>query len=322
MSVITLWRAAGIPEIGVPFGGRWSPGKDTPSAEVLRSHKPTRRATTAISDDIGSWYRAHRIGHGVACPVIVDDRVWGTMSALYLGPEPPPDDTEERMGKFMELLNCAIIQAETRAELIASRARLVHSADATRRRIERDLHDGVQQHLISLALQIRETEACVPSEDQELRRRLADTAEGLTDTFDELQGISTGLHPPVLARDGLDAALETLVSRFPGPVGLHINADGRLPEELEVAIYYVVSEALTNVLKHAYATAVHIDLNQKDSKIRLSVRDDGVGGVDTAKGSGLIGLTDRVEALGGTIQITSPPGGGTTLLATIPCPGT
>ncbi|HZE32959.1 MAG TPA: histidine kinase [Actinoallomurus sp.] len=197
------------------------------------------------------------------------------MSALYLGSEPPPDDTEERMGKFLELLNCAITQAETRAELIASRARLVDSADAARRRIERDLHDGVQQHLVSLALQMRETEACVPPDQQELRQRLADTVEGLSDTLDELQGIATGLHPPALTRDGLDAALETLVARFPGPVELHIDAEGRLPEELEVAIYYVVSEALTNALKHAYATAVRVDLDQEASTVRLSVRDDG-----------------------------------------------
>ena len=322
MSIITLWRAAGTPEIGLPFGGRWSPGEDTPSAEVLRSHKPTRRATANISGDIGGWHRARHIGYIVSCPVVVDDHVWGTMSALYLGSEPPPDDIEERMGKFMELLNCAIIQAETRAELIASRARLVHSADVTRRRIERDLHDGVQQHLISLALQMRETEACVPPEHQEFRQRLAGTVEGLSDTLDELQGILTGLHPPVLTRDGLGAALEALVSRFPGPVGLHIEVGEGLPEEFEVAVYYVVSEALTNALKHAYATAMHVDLTQEGSGIRLSVRDDGVGGVDIAQGSGLTGLKDRVEALGGTIQITSPPGEGTSLLVTIPCPGT
>ena len=322
MSIVTLWRAAGTPDIGVPFGGRWSPGEDTPSAEVLRTHRPARRATATIGSDIGGWHRERSIGYIVACPVIVDDRLWGTMSALYLGSEPPPDDTEERMGKFLELLNCAITQAETHAELIASRARLVDSADAARRRIERDLHDGVQQHLISLALQLRETEACVPPEHQELRQRLTDSAESLSDTLDELQGISTGLLPPVLTRDGLDAALETLVSRFPGPVGLHIEVDGRLPEELEVAVYYVTSEALTNAFKHAYATTVSIDLIQEDSKIRLSVRDDGVGGVDTAQGSGLIGLNDRVEALGGTLQITSPAGGGTALLVTIPCSGT
>ncbi|WP_185792713.1 GAF domain-containing sensor histidine kinase [Actinoallomurus bryophytorum] len=321
MSIVTLWRAAGTPDIGVPFGGRWSPGEDTPSAEALRSHRPARRATAIIGGDIGGWHRERSIGHIVACPVIVDDRLWGTMSALYLGSGPPPDDTEERMGKFLELLNCAITQAETRGELIASRARLVDSADAARRSIERDLHDGVQQHLISLALQMRETEARVPPEQQELRQRLADTAEGLSDTLDELQGISTGLQPPVLTRDGLDAALEALVSRFPGPVGLHIDVDGRLPEELEVAIYYVASEALTNALKHAYATNVRIDLDQEDSKVRLSVRDDGVGGADAARGTGLTGLKDRVEALGGTIRITSPVAGGTTLLATIPRSG-
>lgn len=318
MSIVTLWHAPGIPNIGLPSGGRWPLKEDTASAEALRTHKPARRAAEAIRSAVGDWHRATQVDHVVACPVIVDDRLWGTMAALYRGSEPPPYDTEERMGKFVELLNCTITQAETRAELIASRARLVTNADATRRRIERDLHDGAQQHLISLALQLRETETSVPPELEGLRQKLSDISCGLLDVLTELQEISRGLHPPMLARRGLNAALRALVSRSPVPVELHIDADHRLPEEFEVTLYYVVSEALTNVLKHAHASAVRIDLNRKDPEIRLTVSDDGIGGADPTQGSGLTGLKERVQALGGTIRVTSPAGAGTSLAVTIP----
>jgi signal transduction histidine kinase len=286
----------------------------------LRTHEPARRAAEDIGSEVGDWHRATHVRHVVACPVIVDDRLWGTMACLYIGPEPPPDDTEERMGKFVELLNSTIAQAETRAELIASRARLVTNADATRRRIERDLHDGVQQHLISLALQLRAVEANVPSDHEELRQQLSDAVQRLSDVLTELREITNGLQPPMLARRGLTAALKALVSRSSVPVELHIDADKDLPEEFQVTLYYLVSEALTNVLKHAHASVVSIDLGYEDAEIRLMVRDDGIGGADPARGSGLAGLKDRVQALGGTIQITSPAGKGTSLAVTIPSP--
>jgi signal transduction histidine kinase len=320
MSIVTLYCAPGVPEIKIPFGGRWPLKPDTASAKALRTHEPARRAAEAIHSEIGDWHRATNVGYVVACPVIVEDRLWGTMACLYIGSRPPPGDTEERMGRFVELLNSTIMQAETRAELIASRARLVADADATRRRIERDLHDGVQQHLIALTLQLRAAEANVPSGHDELRRQLTDTAEGLSDVLTELQEISRGLQPPMLARRGLPAAIKALVSRSPVPVELHIDACERLPEKFEVTIYYLISEALTNVLKYAHASAVRIDLKSDDSQIRLRVRDDGIGGADPARGSGLAGLEDRVQALGGTIQVTSPTGSGTSLAVTIPCP--
>jgi signal transduction histidine kinase len=320
MSIVTLWRAPGIPDIGLPFGGRWRVGEDTASAAVMRNYKPVRRASATIRSDIGSWHREHHIGHAVACPVVIGDRLWGTMTALYLDTRPPADDTEERMGKFVELLNCAINQAQTHAELIISRARLVTSVDATRHRIERDLHDGAQQHLISLALQLREAEANVPPQQEALRGQLAEAARGLSNVLHELQQITSGLHPPALARQGLKAALSELVSRSAVPVELHIDTDERLPESFEVALYYVASEALTNALKHAYATVVRIDLNEEDGHVRLRVHDNGVGGADPARGSGLVGLDHRVRDLGGTLKITSHAGKGTSLLVTIPLP--
>lgn len=318
MSIVTLWRAPGAPDMSLPFGGRWPLKEDTASAAALRTHRPARRATETIHSEIGDWHRATNVGHVVACPVIIDDRSWGTITGLYLGSKPPPADTEQRMGRFVELLSSAIIQAETRTELIASCTRLVANADATRRRIERNLHDGVQQRLISLTLQLRDTETSVPPELQKLRQRLSDTAQGLSDVLVELQEISRGLRPPMLARRGLKAALNTLVSRSLVPVELHIDMDQRLPAEFEFTLYHIVSESLTNVLKHAHASEVRIDLTKRTSEIRLTVRDDGIGGADPARGSGLTVLKDRVQALGGTIQITSPIGDGTLMAVTIP----
>jgi PAS domain S-box-containing protein len=206
----------------------------------------------------------------------------------------------------------------SRAELAASRARIVTAADETRRRIERDLHDGVQQRLVSLALVQREAEAMVPPELRELQAQLSRVADGLAGALEELQEISRGIHPAILAHGGLVPALKTLARRSAVPVELEVRAGTRLPEPVEVAAYYVVSEALTNTAKHAHASAVRVTAEARDSVLELSIRDNGSGGADPARGSGLIGLTDRVDALGGTIEVTSPIGQGTTLLITLP----
>jgi PAS domain S-box-containing protein len=206
----------------------------------------------------------------------------------------------------------------SQAELAASRARIVTAADQTRRRIERDLHDGVQQRLVSLALDQRQAEAMVPAELRELRARLSRVADGLVGASEELQEISRGIHPAALARGGLAAALKTLARRSAVPVQLEVRAGTGLPEPVEVAAYYIVSEALTNTAKHASASAVHVLVEAHDGVLGLSIRDDGRGGADPRRGSGLIGLSDRVDALGGTIEVASPSGQGTTLLVTLP----
>ena len=210
------------------------------------------------------------------------------------------------MQKFTELIATAIANAETRAELAASRARIVATADATRRRIERDLHDGAQQQLVSLALELRAAQAALPSELGEQRAELSRVVEGLTAVLDELREISSGIHPAILSEGGLAPALKTLARRSPIPVQLDVRVEGRLPESVEVAAYYVVSEMLTNAAKHAHASSVQVDVAGADGVLRVSVRDDGVGGADPARGSGLVGLRDRVEALGGTIAVDSP----------------
>ena len=206
----------------------------------------------------------------------------------------------------------------SRAELAASRARIVTAADQTRRRIERDLHDGVQQRLVSLALDQRRAEAMVPAELRELQAQLSRVADGLAGAMEELQEISRGIHPAILAQGGLAAAFKTLARRSAVPVLLEVRAETRLPEPVEVAAYYIVSEALTNTAKHAHASAVHVVVEARDGVLGLSIHDDGCGGADPTRGSGLIGLTDRVDALGGTIEMASPSGEGTTLLITLP----
>lgn len=206
----------------------------------------------------------------------------------------------------------------SRAELAASRVRIVTAADRTRRQIERDLHDGVQQRLVSLALDQRSALQMVPAELPELQAQSSRVADGLAGAVEELQEISRGIHPAVLTQGGLTPALKTLVRRSAVPVELQVHTQTRLPEPVEVAVYYVVSEALTNAAKHAHASAVRVAVAARDSVLELSIRDNGCGGADPPRGSGLIGLTDRVDALGGTIEVVSPVGQGTTLLITLP----
>ena len=205
-------------------------------------------------------------------------------------------------------------------ELAASRSRVVAAADETRRRIERDLHDGTQQRLISLALQLRIARASVPPELQGLSEQWSRASDGLTEVIGELREISRGLHPAFLERDGLGPALRALARRATIPVEVSMQVPERLSSQVEAAVYYVVSEALTNAAKYARASVVQVDVDMQDDVLRLLIRDDGVGGADSSRGSGLIGLIDRVEAVGGRLEITSPSGGGTTLAAAIPFP--
>jgi signal transduction histidine kinase len=202
-------------------------------------------------------------------------------------------------------------------ELAASRARIVTAADETRRRIERDLHDGVQQQLVAVGLELRAIEAAPPQADQ-LKSELARAANGLANALEELVEISRGIHPAALAKGGLTTALQALARRSPVPVDLELRIEARLPAPTEVAAYYVVCEALTNIAKHAHASTVQVAVAARDDVLELSIHDDGRGGADARRGSGLIGLADRIDALEGTIEVTSPIGKGTTLRVTLP----
>jgi signal transduction histidine kinase len=253
-----------------------------------------------------------------AAPVMVDGRVWGAALVGSRGPEPLPADIEERISDFADLVATAIANAATRAELIASRARIVGAADNARRRLERDLHDGAQQRLVSLGLQLRLAESTVPTEFGVLRAELSDVVGGLTGVLTDLQEISRGIHPAILSEGGLGPALKTLARRSPIPVKLDLGAECRLSETVEVGAYYVVAEALTNAAKHARASEVNVGAKCDGANLSLLIRDDGTGGADPGNGSGLVGLIDRVEALGGDMKIESPRGIGTTLHVTIP----
>jgi PAS domain S-box-containing protein len=203
-------------------------------------------------------------------------------------------------------------------EVEASRARIVAAGDETRRRIERDLHDGAQQRLVLLELQLQGAAAMAPNELEDLQAQLSRIGEGLAGVLDEIREISHGIHPAILSEGGLGPALKALARRSAVPIELDVRTDRRLPDPVEVGAYYLVSETLTNAAKHAQASVVHIDVEAEDSIVQLMIRDDGVGGADHAQGSGLVGLSDRVEALGGRIEIASPAGHGTSLLVRIP----
>jgi PAS domain S-box-containing protein len=301
----------------LPLGSRWEVDDAYAATAVWRTGRAARKEGDAYRSAVAAALASMPPWSTVASPIVVEGSLWGAM-IVTLNSAPLPPDTEERMAKFTELVATAIANAQSRAELAASRARLVAAADESRRRIERDLHDGTQQRLVALGLVLRATEADVPPELPMLRASIAATATGLAAAVDELREISRGIHPVVLTTGGIRPALNTLARRSPVPVELAVHVDRRLPERVEVATYYVVSEALANAAKHAHASVVQVDVDPRDAGVELVVRDDGVGGADTRRGSGLIGLRDRVEALGGTLEISSSAGKGTSLLARIP----
>jgi GAF domain-containing protein len=291
----------------------------TVATEVLRTGRPARRdSPDQVSGPIAALVRQFGITSTVGTPIVVEGRMWGGMSVSSKQPEPLPTDTESRIADFAELVATAIANAEARTELATSRARVVAAADETRRRVERDLHDGVQQRLVTLGLALRSAEAELPHDLGELRAELSEVGQGLKAAVEELREIARGIHPAILAEGGLAPALKTLARRSPIPVALDIGVEGRLPDRVEVAAYYIVSEMLTNTAKHAQASAVYVDVARDNGVLHISVRDDGVGGADPTRGSGLVGLRDRVDALGGTIVFKSGKGAGTAVEVLLP----
>jgi signal transduction histidine kinase/uncharacterized protein YoaH (UPF0181 family) len=302
-----------------PVTGRRFPLQGSVSGLVLETRRPSRiddfeglpgEAAAAILE-IG-WRSA------MGAPIWVEGRLWGVLVVYSNNEEPLPPETERRLGEFTQIVATAIANADSRAELDASRARIVATADATRRRIERDLHDGAQQQLVSLALEVRAAQANAPEEMSKHREDLSHIAEGLTIVLDGLREIALGIHPAILAEGGLGPAVKTLAHRSPIPVELDVREDGRLAESVEVAAYYVVSEALTNAAKHSGASKVEVEVEVGEHTLRVTVRDDGVGGASPARGSGLLGLRDRVEAIGGTLTVESRRTLGTSLIVELP----
>ena len=263
--------------------------------------------------------KAREVGlHSVAAaPIIVDGAVWGLVTIASTD-GPLPDQAEDRLAAFTELVGTAIANTQSRTELSASRARIVAAADETRRRLERDLHDGIQQRLVSLALKARTIETTTPQPAGQIQGELSRLADGLGTALDELREISRGIHPAILSEAGLGPALKALARRSAVPVEVDLSLSSRPAEHLQVAGYYIASEALTNTAKHAQASVITMRVDGRDGALTLSIRDDGIGGADPSRGSGIIGLKDRVEALGGTISVLSPPGHGTTVHVHLP----
>ena len=303
----------------LPIGTRVGFGGRNVNTLVFQTGRPAR--IDNYDDASGTAAEGARklgICASVGVPIHVDGRLWGVIFVASTQREPLPADTEARLAGFTELIGTAIANAEAQAALTASRARIVVAADAARRRIERDLHDGTQQRLVALSFELRMARATVPPELPELQTQIGQIADELIGTVDELREIARGIHPSILSEGGLTPALRTLARRAPIPVQVDIRTETRPVDRIEVAAYYVVSEALTNTIKHASASSAQLVVEQRDALLHLSIRDDGIGGADPARGSGLLGLSDRVQALGGSIEISSPRGTGTAILVVLP----
>jgi GAF domain-containing protein len=319
-TIVGVWARSDTARIG-PVGRRVKFGGRNMHTLVSQTGRPGRIDDYAdASGDAADAARDWGLRSSVGVPISVEDRLWGVIGVASTREEPLPADTEGRLAAFTELIVTALVNAEAQAAVNASRARIVAAADRARRRIERDLHDGAQQRLVSLALHLREAQEAAP-EAGELAGRLAGAVTEVTEVLEELREIARGIHPAILTEGGLPPALRALARRSAVPVSLDINVAERLPEPVEIAAYYAISEALTNTAKHAHASAAQVEVAARDADLRICIRDDGRGGADFAGGSGLAGIKDRMEALGGRIWLHSPPGAGTAVQIVMPLSG-
>ena len=287
------------------------------ASQVFRTARPVRIDNYAdASGAIGRAFKALGVRAGAGAPIIVDGRLWGAMGAAATEPLPP--DAEFRIGEFTELVATAIANIEARAELTASRARIVAAADDERRRVVRDLHDGAQQRLVHTVITLKLAQQALERDAGGAATLVGEALEHAERATQELRELAHGILPAALTAGGLRAGCGALASRMPVPVEVEIPAD-RLPAPVEATAYFVVAEALTNVAKHANAASAAVSARIEDGTLRVEVRDDGVGGA-RPDGSGLQGLWDRLAALDGRLQIESPPDGGTLVTAAIPIP--
>jgi signal transduction histidine kinase len=271
-----------------------------------------------VTGELAEVIRRRGIKSEVGAPVVVEGAIWGALIAGWDDERLSEEGTERRLASFAELVATAVSNASNRSELVASRARIVAAADEARRRIERNLHDGIQQQLVALELEIKAVEAGIPIELRETHQELDRLEDALERVLDDVREISQGVHPATLSQWGLGPALRTLTRRSTIPIELEIGVPDRLAESIEIATYYVVSEALANVVKHAQASYARVEVRLADGWLHATVGDDGIGGADPRAGSGLTGLVDRVEALGGRLSLTSAPSQGTTLAVALP----
>jgi len=302
------------------IGERVRADEDSALARVRRTAAPARIDDWGgLEGDIKDAMFRTGYRSTAAAPIVVAGALWGAVAIASEDPLAP--DSENRLGAFCELASLAVASAQARADLNASRARVVRAGDEQRRRLERNLHDGAQQRLVSVALMLRLARARLTAADEDAAKLLDDASRELDTGLAELREIARGLHPAVLSDHGLERALEALTARLPVPVELDVALEERPPSDAEATAYYIAAEALTNVARHAEADEARVTIRHDGELLRVEVADDGRGGADAAAGTGLLGLRDRAEAAGGTLAISSPPGGGTVVSAALPLTG-
>jgi signal transduction histidine kinase len=301
----------------VRIGERFPLGGTNVTSTVLRTGGTARLDDVAAATGrIGDVARRAGVRSTVGAPVVVDGRTWGVLAAIWEDREPPPDDTEERMASFAELLDTAIANADSRDQLTASRARVLAAGDDARRRVVRDLHDGAQQRLVHTIITLKLAQQALHADRSDAETLLAEALGTAERATAEVRELAHGILPAVLTHGGLRAGVDAFVSRLDLPVELDVSSE-RLPPDIEASAYFIVAEALTNVVKHARATRATVRAAADDGVLTLEVRDDGVGGANP-EGHGLMGIADRVDALGGRLRIESTDGDGTVLAARLP----
>jgi signal transduction histidine kinase len=317
-TVVGGWSEDGT--LSLPVGSTFDLDGDTVVAKVLRSGSPQRvdryqETKGDLSETLQrSGYRA-----AVAAPVTVAGRLWGALAAATRSAEQLPEGLEQRLCDFAELVAQALANADAREQLAASRARIVEAGDVERRRLERNLHDGAQQRLVALALDLTLIGVTLEKDPPAARKSLVAAQDQLAQGLDELRELARGIHPTVLTERGLGPALQALIKRSPVPVEIAELPEQRLAGQVEAAVYYVAAEAITNVAKYARASHVIVSVHLRNGRATLTVSHNGVGGADAALGTGLRGLVDRVEALDGRLYVDSPRDRGTLIRAEIPC---
>jgi signal transduction histidine kinase len=316
-TVVGAWSEDDNPSL--PVASTIDLDGDTVVAKVLRSGKPQRvERYEDARGELAQQLQSHGYRAAVAAPVTVGGNLWGALAAATRSDEPLPQDLETRLCDFADLVAQRLANADALEQLAASRARIVEVGDAERRRLERNLHDGAQQRLVSLALDLRMVDVMLEKDPAAARERLAAAQHQLANALAELRELARGIHPAILTERGLGPALEGLLARAPVPVEITDLPDERLAPPVEAAAYYVVAEAITNVAKYAQATTVTVSIRRSDGHATVVVADDGIGGADPALGTGLRGLADRLEALDGHLEVESPSARGTCISAEIP----
>jgi signal transduction histidine kinase len=313
------WSDTG--RLAFPVGSRVPVEETGVLAQIQKTGRPERIDDyTGRAPEIVERLSSFGYGSAGAAPIRVGGQVWGALVAAAPRDEPLAPGSERRLADFAELVAQALANADAYRKLAASRVRIVEAGDTERRRLERNLHDGAQQRLVSLALRLRMIRGSLRKDAESAEALLVEASRELDYALEELRELARGIHPAVLTDRGLEAAVRALADRAPIPVELARLPEDRLPDSVEAAIYYLVAEAITNVAKYAQATWASVAVERSNGFATVIVRDDGIGGAEPVPGSGLVGLADRVEALGGRLHIESPPGQGTQLTAEIPVP--